>query len=297
MFCWTSCFHECAHQTLCSSPAFSIWLGRVLGTLITVPYGAYRETHIRHHAYLNKPSDWELWPYSDPTTSVGFRRVWAWLDLFLGTATTPYAYGRIFWSRRSPLKDASLRRTIRTEYAVMLAIWISLLTFLTLSGAAAWWGFLKVWWIPVSIASFLQTGRKFTEHIGMPSYDPLFGTRTVVGDNWMTKFGTFCNFDIFVHGPHHRHPRLSHDRLGRKMREYVSANPEREFPIFPTYRRAIAAMIPHLLKNPGVGMNAGAAEPSTARDADVGNFVADVTAEVLHAAENELTQTRDAARC
>ena len=46
--------------------ALSIWTGRLLGTMMFTPYTAYREVHIRHHAYLNTPRDWELWPYSDP---------------------------------------------------------------------------------------------------------------------------------------------------------------------------------------------------------------------------------------
>ena len=62
-FCWTSCFHETAHQTLTGNRGTSVWLGRIIGMLIVVPYNVYRESHIRHHAYLNKPHDWELWPY------------------------------------------------------------------------------------------------------------------------------------------------------------------------------------------------------------------------------------------
>ncbi|NQV26908.1 MAG: fatty acid desaturase, partial [Rhodopirellula sp.] len=54
-FCWTSCFHEASHQTICGSRQFSVILGRVIGTMIFVPYSIYRESHIRHHAYLNKP--------------------------------------------------------------------------------------------------------------------------------------------------------------------------------------------------------------------------------------------------
>ena len=42
LFCWTSCFHECAHQTLCGSRFISIWLGRGIGTVLGVPYTVYR---------------------------------------------------------------------------------------------------------------------------------------------------------------------------------------------------------------------------------------------------------------
>src|SRR6516225_9864828 len=54
-FSMTSCFHECAHLTLTGRKWFDVWLGRALGTAMLTPYTTYREAHIRHHAYLNKP--------------------------------------------------------------------------------------------------------------------------------------------------------------------------------------------------------------------------------------------------
>jgi fatty acid desaturase len=102
-FCWTSCFHELAHQTLTGRPGVDIFLGKTLGMLMVVPYYCYRECHIRHHAYLNRPEDWELWPYSDPTKSRAFRLGFAWFDLVLGILGAPIVYGRIYWHKDSPL--------------------------------------------------------------------------------------------------------------------------------------------------------------------------------------------------
>lgn len=279
MFCWTSCFHETAHQTLTGSQRVSIWLGRLLGCLIGAPYTVYRESHIRHHAYLNKPSDWELWPYSDPNASPAFRRVFVWLDLILGAITSPYIYGRIFFHRDSPIKSPQVRRRIRIEYAAVVVFWGTVLSAIAWSGA--WLGFFKVWVIPHLLAGMYQNGRKLTEHLGMASYDPLLGTRTVIGDSWLTRICTYMNFDIFVHGPHHRHPRIAHDQLKAKMQEYLAENPDRQYPIFGSYWKATRQMIPWLFRNPGVGMNVGAARPDGERERHVRNFVADVTEEVL----------------
>lgn len=279
LFCWTSCFHETAHQTLCHSRTFSIALGRFLGTAMGVPYTIYRESHIRHHAYLNKPRDWELWPYSDPRTSVAFRRVFVWFDLLLGFVVSPYVYGRIFWHKESPLTKPEMRRTIRREYAVIALFWGGLLS------SALAWGFLddviRVWVLPHWLAGIYQTGRKLTEHLGMSSYDPMLGTRTVLGQGLITKFCTWANFGIFVHGPHHRHPRLSHDLLEGKMTSYIDEHPEVAFPLYRTYTGATLAMVPYLFRNPGCGVNAGAELPKEERIRDVQNFVADVNTEVL----------------
>src|SRR5436190_14181298 len=78
MLCYTSCLHEVVHQTLFRRARLNVALGRLIGTPIFIPYTAYRETHIRHHAYLNTPDDWELWPYATPGTSLPFRRVFVW---------------------------------------------------------------------------------------------------------------------------------------------------------------------------------------------------------------------------
>ena len=111
LFCWTSYFHEAAHQTLLGrSKGWSIAWGRIVGTVVGVPYTAYRETHIRHHAYLNAPADWELWPYSDPKRSRTFRRVFVWIDLIFGQVTHALIYGRIYFHRNSPLSPAAGRQ-------------------------------------------------------------------------------------------------------------------------------------------------------------------------------------------
>ena len=91
-----------------------------------VPYTAYRETHIRHHAYLNKPNDWELWPYSDPQAPRWFRKIFVWCDLLLGFATAPIVYGRIYFHKDSPLKPEQ-RRAIRWEYFGMACFWAAIL--------------------------------------------------------------------------------------------------------------------------------------------------------------------------
>jgi fatty acid desaturase len=280
LFSWTSCFHETAHQTLTRFRSVSVWFGRFLGAMMFVPYTAYRETHIRHHAYLNTPRDWELWPYASPDCSLTFRRFFAWLDLAAGILTGPYIYSRIYFHKNSPLVNPAIRRTIRNELLLVIGLWGSIL--LVIDYWNAWSLFLRIWLVPAILAGFLQTGRKLTEHLGMSSFDPLLGTRTVMGTNWVTRLCTFLNFDIFIHGPHHRHPRLTRDQLGSKMDDYMTENPETAYPVYPSYWQAVRAMLPSLFVNPGCGVNAGAALTSRREtEVEVDDFVADVTEEIL----------------
>jgi fatty acid desaturase len=282
MFCWTSCFHECAHQTLSSARWVSVWFGRLIGTVMLVPYTVYRESHIRHHAFLNKPTDWELWPYADPSASLTFRRCFVWLDLVLGSITAPIIYARIYFHPRSPIHDPAIRRAIRNELLCIGCFWGALIAYVTWYGH--WPAFTRSWLIPWLIAGFLQTGRKLTEHLGMPSYDPLLGTRTVMGPNWLTRFGSYVNFDIFIHGLHHRHPRVAHTELRKKMWGYVVTNPTTHYPVYKTYGHATWSMLPFLW-NPGCGVNAGAGTPHTSKRDDVQDFVVDASREILSEAD------------
>ena len=43
------------------------------------------------------------------------------------------------------------------------------------------------------------------------------------------------------------------------MNEYLEQQPELQYPVFRTYSAAVWDMLPILIKNPEVGINAGAA--------------------------------------
>jgi hypothetical protein len=126
------------------------------------------------------------------------------------------------------------------------------------------------------IAAFMQTFRKFTEHLGMASFDPLQGTRTVLPRKWLLRASSFLNFDIFIHGPHHRHPRLTHNKLESKLDEYRCANPETAYPTYERYWKAMLAMAPSMIKNPGCGVNAGTPAELDPYRNEVEDFASDV---------------------
>lgn len=288
LFCWTSCFHEAAHHTLCGSRGFSKFMGRIIGTMIFTPYNAYRESHIRHHAYLNKATDWELWPYSDPNASLWFRRIFCWLEIPFGIFTSPFVYGRLYFHKDSPVRK-EVRRKILAEYIAMIIVWA--IVFAALTYTSTWLVFIRAWAIPHLIAGAFQSMRKLTEHLGMKSYDPLLGTRTVIGAGPITRVCTYFNFDIFVHGPHHRHPRYRHEALCDRMAKYQEENPGVDYPVFTTYRQAIADLLPAIFMNPGVGMNVGAPPPNSEKPHDITDFGEDVTEQILGKDDAVITTT------
>lgn len=249
--CWTLIFHEDAHLTLYKARWHNVMNGTIVGTLLLVPFTAYRQVHIRHHNRMNSPEDWELWPYTDPSKSLTFRRFFAIFDMVLGLWAGPYIYGRIFYAKGTPLKDPALRRRIAFEYALMAVFWIGLIALVAWFG---WWReFLLAYLLPAWLTGLFQTGRKFTEHLGLPAGNAMSGARTVVADGPLASFAGWTSFHISQHGLHHKYPQMPHGNLRKAYHAFEEE--AHAGPIFPNYWAAVCDMLPHLLR-PGIGVNA-----------------------------------------
>jgi fatty acid desaturase len=258
-FCVGGLSHELVHGNLKTPKWIQSAAAHTIGTFIGIPLTAYRESHLRHHAYLNTPLDNELWPYSDPRASLAFRRVFVWFDVAFGVIAAPIIYGLVCFHRQVPLRPA-LRRRVRFEYAAVAVFWTTTVAGLTLahrSGLITLTPHDLIYIAPLAIASSMNSLRKLTEHLGMSSYDPVLGTRTVIGDNVFTKLFSYFDFDLAVHGPHHRHPRLAHTQLADRMREFQAAEPTAQFPVYSSFAAVVADTVRCMIKNPGVGVNAG----------------------------------------
>lgn len=110
---------------------------------------------------------------------------------------------------------------------------------------------------PLFIAASANSLRKLTEHLGMTSYDPVEGTRTIIGRHWWTRILSYFDFELSIHGPHHRYPKRSHHLLEDTMCQLKLRDPERTYPVFGSVSSALIDVLPWLFKNPAVGMNAG----------------------------------------
>lgn len=269
-FCVGGAFHEAAHETLFANRNANRFVGMIIGSIVFIPLNAYRETHRLHHAYLNSSRDYEMWPYCDPKASLWFRRLFVVFDIVLGVASAPLIYGRIWLLRNSPLAPA-VRRTISMEYLICLVFWgTAITTFLVrfIMTGRTWADFRIEWILPLVLSSSANSVRKLVEHLGMPSTDPILGTRTIAGGNAYSRLCRYFNFNISVHGPHHRFPRLSYTELSPKLQQYRSQHPELQVPVFASYLAAFVNMLPSL-RNPasGEGLNGESNSQKTTTDA------------------------------
>lgn len=261
-FCVGGLSHELIHHNLPLGPKATRVIGEIIGTAIGIPYLVYREVHMRHHAYLNTPLDIELWPYSHPQASLGFRRSFLWFDMLCGSLATPIIYGRICFSSDSPCPE-NLKRAMRRSYLMMFVVWAAIIggmTWLGMTGRRQFRVEGLIFLLPFLLAANLNSIRKIMEHLGTASYDPLHGTRTVVGSSWLTRILSFFDFDLSIHGPHHRFPKLSHHQLAERMEEIQQASPDVRYPVFQSFSAALRDTFRTVIANPAVGVNAGCQE-------------------------------------
>ena len=257
-FCIGGISHELIHDNL-NLGRTGVWIGRAVGILLLIPQSVYREVHMRHHAYLNTPLDWEMWPYTAPSCSLAFRRMFVVFDVVLAVFVTPFVWGRICFSRYSPVTP-QIRRTMKAEYAGCATFWLSVVAMCVWMHETGRFTFRLEHWIfaaPPLLATMMNGVRKLIDHVGTGSIDPVYGTRTVVGGNILTRLFSFFNFDLAVHAPHHRFPKLKHTELKQRMAEICEQNPEAEYPVYSTFAAALWDTVRRVAINPGVGLNAG----------------------------------------
>ena len=258
-FCIGGLSHEIVHDNLSISKTLSVLIARIIGTVLGIPYTVYREIHMRHHAYLNTPLDWEMWPYGDPQASLRFRRVFVWFDILFAVIATPVIWGRICYASNSPVA-AEVRRTMRREYLAVFLFWTSVVgtcVWVHQTGRFEFRPEHLVFALPPILATIGNGFRKMMDHVGTSSYDPLHGTRTIAGQNFITKAISFFNFDLAIHGPHHRYPKLKHSQLMERMEEITATHPDESYPVYPSFFAAFIDTIRTIIKNPGVGLNTG----------------------------------------
>jgi len=247
----------------------------LIGSFLVTPFTCYQATHLSHHARMATPADYELWPYCDPGYSRSFRRKFAVLDLLFPTMIGPFIYSRIFWTR-DPQLSREDRRMVILEYLMSLVLWggiisigvlLSRLDLLSLEAGAIWW------YAPLVLSGSLNTVRKFVEHVGLGSFDPMLGSRTVVPTNPLMRLISFANFEINVHGPHHRHGMAKHHELEEKLESQVKKTPEYNELVFRTVTGALRHTLWSVIRNPGVGEAVMSTSSQTNREPTTPNSV------------------------
>ena len=243
-------FHEAAHGSLCPNPRVNDALGVFIGVFSFMGFSLYRAAHHSHHSYLGTDRDEELWPFVKTDRPRWFRRLAAFCELFLGLIYTPLLFLRALVRPGSVICNRNRRRRIWWELGLIALVWSGVLA--TVAYFQAWTYLLVLYVIPATLAGFMQSLRKYIEHMGMTGSTVLSSTRSVVNPGLLGRFLAFTLFNEPYHGVHHKYARLPHMVLPEFADDLIPSNPPAEREPFPTYRHAMLDMLPTLL-DPKVG--------------------------------------------
>jgi fatty acid desaturase len=242
-------FHEAAHGSLSPYPRLNDALGVFIGTFSFMSFSLYRAAHHSHHSYLATERDEELWPFVLPSQPRWFRCLAAASELVLGLVYTPLLFFRAFVRHGTAITNRNRRWRIWTELGLIASVWSVILVAVAYSNA---WKYLLVMYVlPAGLAGFMQSLRKYIEHMGLFGDTVLSSTRSVVNPGLLGRFLAFTLFQEPFHGVHHKFARLPHVVLPEFVDD-LAPEDSTERPPFPTYRDALFDMLPTLL-DPKVG--------------------------------------------
>lgn len=242
-------FHEASHGSLRKNRRFNEFDGVLLGIFSFTSFSLYRAAHQTHHMHLATERDEELWPFVVPTMPRWKRCLAAFCELTLALFYTPFLFIRTFLRKNSPIRAKKVRRRIWMEFALMIAVWTTLLSLVAFFGV--WKYFLWMFLVPGFVAANLQSVRKYIEHVGMTGDTPNSATRSIVAPTWMGKLVAFTLLHEPFHGVHHENPGLPHAELPLHVAGLAPKEPN-DVPPFPSYRHAFLHLL-RSLADPKVG--------------------------------------------
>ena len=249
MHCHLLAMHEAAHGSLCPQRWLNEGIGIFIGSSSYMSLSLFRVVHQSHHSYPTTERDEELWPFVHPAIPPWQRIFTAACELFLGLFFTPFLFLRAFLRRNSSIQNRAVRRRI----------WIELAITATWSGASlaavAWWSLwyycVMLYLIPALLAGFMQSLRKYIEHMGLTGSTILASTRSVVATGVLGRFLAFTMFNEPYHGVHHMYAGLPQLALPDFTGLLEPTAPDDVAP-YSSYYRALCDMVGSL-GNPRIG--------------------------------------------
>jgi fatty acid desaturase len=250
-------FHEAAHRSLSANPFLNDVFGRFVGFCGLESLSLYRAAHYFHHTYLSSERDEEFWPFVVPGSSIWLRRAAAASELILGLFHTPAMFLRTFLRKGSPIRNPRVRFNIWVDLLLVACGWLAVLAII--AWTRTWYWFCFLYLIPALFAGFMQSLRKYVEHMGLTSGSVLGSTRSVVSPGILGRLLSFSMFHEPYHGVHHQDARIPCVVYPEFVDLVTPSEPEDTIP-FPNYRLALWDMVKSL-HDPRVGAQWNRSEP------------------------------------
>jgi fatty acid desaturase len=182
--------HEASHRLLFPSPSLNRVVGFLCGLPALIAISAYRSLHLAHHAFERTSMDPDdIEQMAKQSIPMAF---FYYFFMVIGT----YLYIPHVAARGYVRARATLRINIITEYAAIIVVIGMILSFVPFAAV------LRLWLIPLIIASQLTNIRGIAEHGLTTGGNPFTASRTVLSNKVVSFF--FCNLNY--HLEHHLFP-------------------------------------------------------------------------------------------
>ena len=181
----------------------------------------------------------------------------AFLELTAGLLFWLFLFLRTFLRAGSPIRNKKVRRRIWAELALLVVVWIGIVSAVTYW--QAWQYFLWMYLVPAILAANLQSWRKYIEHVGLAGSTVNSSTRSIVAQGWLGRLLAFTLLHEPYHGVHHKHAGLPHAELPQLASELLPTAPEERLP-YLSYRHALLDLL-RSLPDPRVGAQWRTANP------------------------------------
>lgn len=195
--------HECTHGTPFATPALSLWVGRVAGAVLVLPFTWFRWFHMAHHRHTNDPG-------RDPELATP--KPEGWRAIAWHVSGLPYWAAQISLVLRLARGRADddflpprARPVAIAEARAMLAAYLLALASLAASPAAFW-----LWVVPMVLGQPALRLYLLAEHADCPHVaDMLHNTRTT----FTTTAMRWLAWNMPYHIEHHSAPQVPFHRL------------------------------------------------------------------------------------
>jgi fatty acid desaturase len=194
--------HEGMHYVLFKNRRTNRWVSVALGATFWMSYTSYRVLHTRHHRFLGDPRD------PDDYDNYAGRRRMVWLMQYLRLTVGALAYIFLIPFLAWRYANASERRDIAAEYAIILPIYA--LTLLLLPGRVLFFA----WFLPLVFTGWLTAIRGLSQHGVTQTRDPYLASRSINAGRVVRFFMLNENY----HLEHHMFPEIPSYHLAEAHR-------------------------------------------------------------------------------
>ncbi len=184
--------HDCTHNVLFKA-RWKNWAFGIFSTLpIIVTFISFKEDHLEHHRYNRSPKD----PDAFTMGKRGFLDfVLFYAYIFVGGILTIIQFSFIYPFQKFRGKKLLIHVA---ELSLRVVLYTGLIVWTTRLGILD--QFLKLWFMPAYIFTFLNSVRFIAEHYETPwDTGQLVGTRTIISNQAQSFFWNNINYHIGHH--------------------------------------------------------------------------------------------------